>query len=397
MAALEIWNEPNYSYFFQSSAPAADYAALLKAAYPRIKQVAPDLTVLGPAMLGSDAPFLEELYSAGIGGYYDGISSRPFNVGADPRDTAPSRYGRKHSFLLGVPWVREAMVAHGDGDKKLWFTELGWSSCGPGGTNAWCVTRETQARYVADSFRVIRDCWDYVDSVSIYNTSATRAPTRTTASRRWASCSTTSRPSPPTPPSGTCWQSCAPIRGPAARGRDACLRGAGEAPAGGYEGPGGTHRARSGSAADEASARPPLADRLGAVRAGACVLPARAPPGQARALGGAAWLFPALRRRGGEPPELCRPPEGTAAGARPLPRRGRGSGRRRQRLGTRASGVSDRALRAACAGAQRSTALAWSIGRRRFLTTIFHLPLARSPDAMRWRKPPDDDTWISLR
>lgn len=167
MAALEIWNEPNFKAFFQSAAPNADYAALLRAAYPRIKGVAPDLPVLGAAMLGSDLPFLEGLYSAGIRGYYDAISSHPYSAGADPRDTSSS--GTKYSFLLGVPKVREAMVAHGDGDKKLWFTELGWSSCGPGGTSSWCVTPETQARYVADAFRIIRDCWDFVHSVSVYN------------------------------------------------------------------------------------------------------------------------------------------------------------------------------------------------------------------------------------
>ena len=32
MAAIEIWNEPNYRYFFESDTPAADYAPLLKAA-----------------------------------------------------------------------------------------------------------------------------------------------------------------------------------------------------------------------------------------------------------------------------------------------------------------------------------------------------------------------------
>lgn len=39
MAALEIWNEPNYNHWFRSAAPATDYAAMLRAAYPRIKQV----------------------------------------------------------------------------------------------------------------------------------------------------------------------------------------------------------------------------------------------------------------------------------------------------------------------------------------------------------------------
>jgi len=166
MAALEVWNEPNLQVFFRSPAPAADYSALLKAAYPQIKQADPDLPVLGPAMVMSDAPFLEELYGQGIKDHFDGVSLRPFNQGRDPRD--PGVPG-KYSFLLGVPWVREVMVAHGDADKKMWFTELGWSSCGPGGTSTWCVTPDVQARYVADALRMVRDRWDYVQSVSVYN------------------------------------------------------------------------------------------------------------------------------------------------------------------------------------------------------------------------------------
>lgn len=87
MAALEIWNEPNYFHFFRSSTPAADYAPLLRAAYTSVKRVRPDLPVLGPAMLGSDGDFLDALYSEGIGGHFDGLSLRPFNQGRDPYDS----------------------------------------------------------------------------------------------------------------------------------------------------------------------------------------------------------------------------------------------------------------------------------------------------------------------
>jgi hypothetical protein len=169
MTALEIWNEPNYQAFFRTTDPVGDYAALLRSAYPRIKQADPDLTVIGPAMVASDAPFLEALYGEGVGPYLDGISSRPFNQGRDPYDAAVPAGGIGNSFLLGVPLVRDAMIAHGDAAKKLWFTELGWSSCAPGGTSTWCVTAEQQAQYVADAFRIIRDRWDYVDAVSVYN------------------------------------------------------------------------------------------------------------------------------------------------------------------------------------------------------------------------------------
>jgi hypothetical protein len=168
LAALEIWNEPNYNYFFQSPDPAADYAELLKASYPAVKAAAPSVTVIGPAMLISDYEFLEDLYSEGIAGNFDGISSRPFNEGRDPNDATVPPDGPAFSFLLGVPRQREVMIAHGDGDKKLWFTELGWSSCAPGGTSIWCVSQEQQARYIADAYRIVRDRWDYVEAFSVY-------------------------------------------------------------------------------------------------------------------------------------------------------------------------------------------------------------------------------------
>ena len=168
MAAIEIWNEPNYIGWFNTPTPEADYVAMLRAAYPRIKAVKPALPVLGPAMLASDAPFLERLYAAGIGGYFDGLSLRPFNQGRDPYDITLPPFGAAHVYLTGVPWVRDLMIAHGDGAKRMWITELGWSSCAPG-TSVWCITPDLQARYLADAFRIIRDRWDYVESVSVYN------------------------------------------------------------------------------------------------------------------------------------------------------------------------------------------------------------------------------------
>ncbi|MBA3304647.1 MAG: cellulase family glycosylhydrolase, partial [Thermoleophilaceae bacterium] len=168
MAAIEIWNEPNLRQFFTSPDPAGDYAPMLKAAYARVKQVKPDLPVLGPAMVMSDGLFLEALYAKGVAGHFDGLSLRPFNQGRDPYDGSTPSAGRKYSYLLGVPWIREIMSAHGDAGKRMWFTELGFSSCAPG-TNPWCITEDLQARYVADALRIARDRWDFVESISVYN------------------------------------------------------------------------------------------------------------------------------------------------------------------------------------------------------------------------------------
>jgi hypothetical protein len=168
MAALEVWNEPNLSNSLNSANPAADYAAILKAAYPRVKVAAPLLPVLGPAMAFSDGDFLEALYAQGIQGSFDGLSFHPYNewrAPSDPWQTARKKY----TFLTGVPWIQSIMAAHGDGLKKLWFTEVGWPSCLPGGTDKWCVTEAQQADYIPSALRIIRDTWSYVDAAVVYN------------------------------------------------------------------------------------------------------------------------------------------------------------------------------------------------------------------------------------
>ena len=168
LAALEIWNEPNLSDFLNSADPAAEYAALLRAAYPRVKQAAPGLTVLAPALAFSDGDFLQALYDHGIGGNFDALSIHPYNEWRDPYDPWLPEW-REYTYTTGVPWVRDIMVANGDVAKKLWLTELGWTSCAPSGNSRWCVTADQQAQYIPDAFRIIRDRWDYVEAAILYN------------------------------------------------------------------------------------------------------------------------------------------------------------------------------------------------------------------------------------
>ncbi len=177
LAAIEVWNEPNYiPYFFNvpDRHTAEDrYAAMLNATYPAVKAAAPAVNVIGPAMLDSDADFLAGLYDRGIKAHTDGISLRPFNGGRDPRSTEMPPDGVPASFLLGVPTVRDVMAQYGDSVKKLWFTELGWSSCvNPPDPNppisSWCVGEDKQAQYIADAYRIVRDRWDFVRLFSVY-------------------------------------------------------------------------------------------------------------------------------------------------------------------------------------------------------------------------------------
>jgi hypothetical protein len=169
LKAIEIWNEPNLPdhYSLQSDDPAAADASLIKAAYPRIKAAAPSVTVLAGALAYSDGDFLEKLYDDGIKDNFDGFSIHPYNEWRDPKDAWKPEF-REWTYLTGPPWMQSILAAHGDGEKGLWLTELGWSSCLPGGNDSWCVTQEQQAQYVHDALQIAAG-WPFVKAAVIYN------------------------------------------------------------------------------------------------------------------------------------------------------------------------------------------------------------------------------------
>jgi arabinogalactan endo-1,4-beta-galactosidase len=142
LAALELWNEPNGGQSFRSSRPAADYAALVKAAYPAVKAVAPGLPVI-MSLGGTDTRFLDELYFFGVQGYYDGVAVHPYN----------------QPTFAGLTAFRSDQLAHGDAD-PLWVTEVGWSSA--------TSTERGQARDVASALRQLA-ALPYVAAVEIYD------------------------------------------------------------------------------------------------------------------------------------------------------------------------------------------------------------------------------------
>jgi hypothetical protein len=140
LAALEVWNEPdqaNEAYFAGPHKPAR-YAALLRAAYPAIKRVNPQVSVLGGSLVGSNGVFLRALYAAGIKGFYDGLAVHFYTL-----------------TLASVRAIHEVQLANGD-STSLWLDEFGWSSCWPRHRiqlEQACVTAQAQAANFADVFR----------------------------------------------------------------------------------------------------------------------------------------------------------------------------------------------------------------------------------------------------
>jgi len=137
LAAIEIWNEPDHAneQFFAGPEKAKRYAALLRAAYPAIKQASPNVDVIAGSLVGSNGVFLRALYAAGIKGYYDGLAVHYYTL-----------------TLASVRSIRAVQLANGD-HAPLWLDEFGWTSCFPRlhiQAEQPCVTQAIQARDLRD-------------------------------------------------------------------------------------------------------------------------------------------------------------------------------------------------------------------------------------------------------
>lgn len=152
VAAIEIWNEPDLPEYFASADP-ADYAELLKAAYPAIKSAAPDITVVAGAPTGVNTDWYRQLYEAGAGGSFDALGVHPYVGQSDqPADACVEQYRRY--YPCNLKQLVELMAANGDAATPIWATEYGWSthdnSSYPQGAENWQrgVTLQQQADYI---------------------------------------------------------------------------------------------------------------------------------------------------------------------------------------------------------------------------------------------------------
>ena len=129
VADYEIWNEPNGSMFYGPQPDAAGYTDLLKAAYPKIKAADSAATVVGGVLGAAEqgwgivnpVDFTNQMYAAGAAGNFDALSYHPYQYSLK---FSEGPYV-DHSPARQVMDMRAAMVANGDGSKKIWATEYG--------------------------------------------------------------------------------------------------------------------------------------------------------------------------------------------------------------------------------------------------------------------------------
>jgi hypothetical protein len=135
---LEIWNEYNGSF---CKGPATKdrpkhYAQMLQVAHQRIKEVRPDVEVLGGGVVSIPLPYLEEVFKHGGIRHMDAVVIHPY-------------CGRPEGVEHEVAELEALIRKYNEGqDKPIWATETGWVALGE-------VDRRTSARYLVREYALL--------------------------------------------------------------------------------------------------------------------------------------------------------------------------------------------------------------------------------------------------
>ncbi len=164
----EIWNEENLAASWLPQADATQYAALLKAASEAIKKVDPTAAIvvggMGPAASrnGDIAPveFLAALYGAGGKESFSAVGFHPYSFPANPG--YPMSWNAWQQMTNTSPSLRSVMTKNGDSDKKIWVTEYGTPTGGPGG-----MSEDAQASMIKDAFKLWHS-YSFVGPLMLY-------------------------------------------------------------------------------------------------------------------------------------------------------------------------------------------------------------------------------------
>lgn len=119
--AIEIMNEPNLDIYWTTGPDAAQYTAILNAAYTSIKAVRKDVAVVMAGLTDNTAfispsDFINTMYANNA--KFDIANIHPFGSGKLPGDSG--------GMLSICNTVRTRLDANGDTGKPIWATEFGY-------------------------------------------------------------------------------------------------------------------------------------------------------------------------------------------------------------------------------------------------------------------------------
>jgi hypothetical protein len=172
----QLWNEPNIHPEWGSyTISPEDYTRLVKAGAEAARAADPDaVIILGalaatinfqqddppPANSLNDFLFLQRMYDAGAGPYFDIVAVQGYGLYSGPTDQ------RMHPRVINISrhyFIRDIMVKSGDSHKPIWITEMNWNA-GPVDVEPRYgrVTLEQQARYLPAAYQRLIKEWPWV-------------------------------------------------------------------------------------------------------------------------------------------------------------------------------------------------------------------------------------------
>ena len=160
----EVWNEQNECCFWLPRATnAAPYIRWFQAINSAIKNTDPEAEVASggiSAIHYTGKQFLTAMYAKNT--FPDIVAIHPYSATA-PDDHQPGPEGNFDDIAA----IRGLMMKYGQGNKKLWVTEWGWS------TNK--ISEQTQAEWLRKSLEKLKSEFSYV-SLATYFTDVDKPP-----------------------------------------------------------------------------------------------------------------------------------------------------------------------------------------------------------------------------
>jgi hypothetical protein len=167
VGAWEVWNEPNLAEGAYLSP--ADYAQLLQQTYQIIKVTTPQVPVLFGGLASSwrdSADYLQAVYDVldeQLQGArpFDHLAVHPYprkREGPNPQIYFYADQAQGYATILDK--FLQIMADHGDGDKTIWISEIGFNSAKRSVQRPSClggvlVQEEEQASYLKQSFDLL--------------------------------------------------------------------------------------------------------------------------------------------------------------------------------------------------------------------------------------------------
>lgn len=176
----QVWNEPNiYPEWGNAPINPEAYTDLLCRTYTALKAVDPTIVVISGALAPTDELnarnlneyiFLQRMYAAGAAKCFDILGAQGYGLRTGPTDqrlrSTDTNFGRNL-------WLRDLMLANGDGNKPIWIGEMGWDPVPDDPAiadrlNYGQVTDEQATRYAVEAYQRARAEWPWVGVMSYW-------------------------------------------------------------------------------------------------------------------------------------------------------------------------------------------------------------------------------------